>query len=53
MSMCMVKKSSTLKAKTYISYYFFFSFTFTPSLTPKGTFGTLNGDYDRNCQLYY
>ena len=19
----------------------------------KGTFGTLNGDYDRNCNLYY
>ena len=23
------------------------------SLNPKGTFGTLNGDYDMNCNLYY
>ena len=22
-------------------------------LNSKGTFGTLNGDYDRNCNLYY
>ena len=22
-------------------------------LTIKGTFGTLNGDYDKNCNLYY